>query len=56
MKCFCIAKNITTGGMAASIEPALIRCHDATHWPCSAARPLVTGLAKSFCTSTRAQK
>ena len=35
MKCFCIRKNISTGGIAATIEPAETRCHCAIHWPLS---------------------
>ena len=31
MKCFCIMKNMITGGRAARIEPAETRCHCAIH-------------------------
>ncbi len=35
MKWRCIKKNMMTGGMAATIEPAETSCHCATHWPLS---------------------
>lgn len=35
MKCRCIRKNIATGGMAATIDPADTRCQAATHCPLS---------------------
>ena len=35
MKWRCIRKNISTGGRAATIDPAETRCQAATHWPLS---------------------
>src|SRR5690606_30977971 len=56
MKCFCIRKNMATGGRAARIEPALTRCHWAIHWPFSDDRPAVIGWLSTPCVSTVAQK
>lgn len=43
----CIARNKHTGGIAARIAPADIKCHDITHMPWSDCRPAVTGRTPS---------
>ena len=56
MKCFCIRKNISTGGKAARMEPAETSCHCAIHWPLSENRPAVTGWRSAPEVRTVAQK
>ena len=56
IKCFCIRKNITTGGMAAHREAAETKCQLFTYWPFNDLTPAVIGFTLSPCVKTVAQK
>ena len=56
MKCFCIKKNMATGGKAAMIEAAEINSQATLYWPLSSFMPAVTGLTDASCAMTVAQK
>ena len=56
IKCFCIRKNIRTGGKAARMEPAETKCHAATHCPFNDDKPAVIGWVSLVVVSTVAQK
>ena len=49
-------KNIATGGIAATIEPALIMLYCATNWLLKLVIPAVTGCASGPWVNTIAQK
>ena len=56
IKCFCIRKNMTTGGMAAHKEAAETKCQLLTYWPFNDLTPAVIGFTLSPCVKTVAQK
>ena len=56
MKCFCIRKNIATGGIAAIKDAADTKCQLLTYCPFKDLTPAVIGLTLSPCVNTVAQK